>query len=110
MPPPGERKREMGLLPATAIELVAVEARRLGREARVALAFGSELRVLLSGSGRGVEVWIEPGAALRSAARAELPGLLAALRGRGVVVARAGIAGEAAAGRAGATAPARRAR
>jgi len=77
------------LLPAAAVEHVAVEAGRL-RQGQLLLGFG-DLKVFLGCSPAGLELWLEAGPALRSAARAELPGLVAAIRARGVAVARAGV-------------------
>ncbi|BDG01952.1 hypothetical protein [Anaeromyxobacter oryzae] len=67
----------------------AVEAARVAGGDRVALAFGSALGVDLRGGAAGLELTLRPAAALERAARAELPGLVAALRARGIRVARA---------------------
>lgn len=69
-----------------------IEAARLQDGARLALTLGGALGVELRGGAAGVEVTLRPEAALGRAAAAELPALVAALRARGVRVARAGLA------------------
>jgi hypothetical protein len=77
-----------GLWPPGALELLACEARR-GDRPSLQLALGREVRVTLVRAARGIEVALEARAGRRTAAEAELPALVAALRERGVVVARA---------------------
>lgn len=69
-----------------------IEAARLRDGARLALTLGGALAVDLRGGAAGVEVTLRPEAALGQAAAAELPALVAALRARGVRVARAELA------------------
>jgi hypothetical protein len=69
-----------------------IEAARLQDGARLALTLGGALAVDLRGGAAGVEVTLRPAAALGQAAAAELPALVAALRARGVRVARAELA------------------
>lgn len=70
-------------LPAT------IEAARLHDGARLTLELGSALGVDLRAGAAGVELTLRPAAALTGAAAAELPGLVDALRARGVRVVRA---------------------
>lgn len=67
----------------------AVEALRLGGREALSLDFGRALGVELRQRPGGVELSLSTSAALAPAARAELPGLLRALAGRGVPVVRA---------------------
>ena len=71
------------------IERVAIESGRMTDRPFVELSFGGDLRIRLTRSPRGVELRLEPNPGLCGAARAELPRLVAALRARGVVVAKA---------------------
>jgi hypothetical protein len=57
----------------------------------LALSFGSALSVDLRVGAEGLELTLRPTPALERAARAELPGLVEALRARGLRVARADI-------------------
>jgi hypothetical protein len=66
----------------------AVAARSAGS---LALSFGSALTVDLRAGAMGLELTLHPAQALGQAARAELPGLVDALRARGLRVARADI-------------------
>jgi hypothetical protein len=61
------------------------------REARpqLALHFGSALSIDLRAGAQGLELSLRPSAALERAARAELPGLVEALRAHGLRVTRA---------------------
>jgi hypothetical protein len=68
---------------------VAVAAAARGTGAPLALSFGRSLDVELRSGAAGVEVLLRPDPRLLHAARAELPRLVAALRVRGVAVARA---------------------
>jgi hypothetical protein len=92
--PPGAREAPVaetgraGFWPPGALELLACEARR-GDRPSLQLALGREVRVTLVRAARGIEVTLEARAGRRTAAEAELPALVAALRERGVVVARA---------------------
>ena len=69
-----------------------IQAARLQEGVRLALTLGSALGVDLRGGAAGVEVTLRPAAALAHVAAAELPALVAALRARGVRVARAELA------------------
>lgn len=86
--PNAEAGRAGALWPPGALELLACELRR-GDRPSLELALGREVRVTLIRAARGVEVVLEARAGLGLAAEAELPALVAALRDRGVVVARA---------------------
>ncbi len=77
------------LLPPSALERLAVEAGRAADRASLDMRFGANLDVRLTRSLEGVDLVLRPGAGLRAAAEAELPGLVAALQARGVSVARA---------------------
>jgi hypothetical protein len=68
---------------------VAVEAARVRQGEPLSLSLGPALRVDLRRGAEGLEVVLRPDAALRRAAAAELPALVAALRERGFSVARA---------------------
>lgn len=68
---------------------VAIAAARTGDGAPLALSFGRSLEVELRAGAAGVEVLLRPEPRLLRAAEAELPRVLAALRLRGVAVARA---------------------
>ncbi len=57
----------------------------------LALSFGTALTVDLRAGAQGLELTLHPARALERAARAELPGLVEALRARGLRVARADI-------------------
>jgi len=89
MPAPGGPETAQRLLPARALEAVALAAGTLGDRAYVEVRLGSELGVRLTRAPTGVEVVLEAAPSLRRAAEAELPGLLAALRARGLSPARA---------------------
>lgn len=67
----------------------AIWAGRLEGGEALELAFGPELAVLLRKVPGGVELILRAGPSLLRAARVDLPPLLAALRERGVTVARA---------------------
>jgi len=67
----------------------AVEAARLREGAQLTLGFGGALGVELRAGAHGLEVTLNPVPTLSRAAAAELPGLVAALRARGLRVARA---------------------
>jgi hypothetical protein len=97
LPEPG---RERGGDPAPAPELAAVAraapplvAARGPGGAPLALSFGPSLSVELREAPAGVAVLLRPGPGLARAAEAELPRLVAALRVRGVSVARAEVGG-----------------
>src|SRR6266568_1751558 len=68
---------------------VAIAAGRLADGAPLALSFGRSLDVELRAGPGGVEVRLVPEARLARAAEAELPRIVAALRLRGIAVARA---------------------
>ncbi|ACG72451.1 mucin-associated surface protein (MASP), putative [Anaeromyxobacter sp. K] len=67
----------------------AIEAAQRADGSALTLAFGSALGVDLRAGAGGIELTLRPAAALARAAQAELPGLTAALRARGLRVARA---------------------
>ncbi len=77
------------LVPAAALERLAVEAGRMGGRPFLDMGLGRDLHVRLTRAATGVELSLTPSPGLRGAAFAELPGLVAALRARGVPVARA---------------------
>jgi hypothetical protein len=66
-----------------------IEAAHLRESAQLTLALGGALGVDLRASAQGLEVTLRPADWLARAAGAELPGLVAALRARGLRVARA---------------------
>ncbi len=68
---------------------VAVAAARAREGAPLALSFGRSLDVELRSGASGVEILLRPEPRLLHAAEAELPRVVAALRVRGVAVARA---------------------
>ncbi len=68
---------------------VAIAAARAREGAPLALSFGRSLDVELRSGAAGVEVLLRPEPRLLHAAEAELPRVLAALRLRGIAVARA---------------------
>lgn len=68
---------------------VAIEAARVRAGEPLSLSLGPALSVDLRRGAEGLEVVLRPDAALRRAAAAELPALVAALRERGFSVARA---------------------
>jgi hypothetical protein len=74
---------------ARALPVAVAAAAREG--APLALSFGRSLDVELRTSAGGVELLLRPEPRLERAAQAELPRLVAALRARGVAVARAAI-------------------
>jgi len=78
-----------GLRAAVRALPASIDAARLHDGARVSLSFGSALGVDLRSGAQGLEVTLRPAEALGRAAAAELPGLVAALRARGLRVARA---------------------
>jgi hypothetical protein len=67
----------------------AIEASRVRDGAPLTLSFGRSLSVDVRQAAGGVEVVLRPDARLARAAEAELPGVVDALRARGVRVARA---------------------
>ncbi len=67
----------------------AIDAARVREGAPLELALGRALSVELRAGRGGVEIVLRPDPALAREARAELPGLVQALRGRGIAVARA---------------------
>jgi hypothetical protein len=67
----------------------SIEAARLQDGASLSLSCGSALGVDLRSGLHGLELTLRPSAALGQAAATELPGLVAALRARGLRVARA---------------------
>ncbi|HET8542823.1 MAG TPA: hypothetical protein VFL83_23315 [Anaeromyxobacter sp.] len=68
---------------------VAIEAARVRDGAPLSLSLGRALEVDLRAAAAGVEVVLRPDPRLARAAAAELPALVAALRSRGIAVARA---------------------
>jgi len=67
----------------------AIAAARVREGAPLTLSFGPALGVDLRRGAEGLEVTLRPAVALERAAAAELPGLVAALRARGLRVSRA---------------------
>jgi hypothetical protein len=96
--PVGELRAVVRALPA------AIEASRLRDGAPLTLAFGRSLSVDVRRGAGGIELVLRPDAALARAAEAELPAVVAALRARGLHVARADVLPRAHAGPAGARA------
>lgn len=95
-PAPEPGRSDLASDPAPVAELAAVVralppviAASRGVDAPLALSFGRSLQVELRSTPAGVELVLRPEASLARAAEAELPRMLAALRVRGVVVARA---------------------
>lgn len=95
-------RRERGPAPTSAAEGLRavvrslpaqIEVARLAAGAQVTLAFGGALGVEVRSGRSGIEVTLRPAAPLQRVAAAELPGLVAALRARGLVVARADVRG-----------------
>ncbi len=80
---PTELREVVRALPPT----IATFAGRGGGE--LTLAFGAALGVDLRSGAQGLEVALRPAPSLERVARAELPGLVEALRARGLRVARA---------------------
>jgi hypothetical protein len=80
--------RAGALWPPAALDALALAARR-GDRPSLELSIGREVRVTLVHAARGIEVVLDVRAGLRAAAEAEIPALVAALRARGVAVARA---------------------
>jgi hypothetical protein len=76
---------------AAAVRAVPAAALAFQAQGRAALALdlGPALSVELRAAPSGVEIVLRPEGALSRAAAAELPGLVRALRARGVAVARA---------------------
>lgn len=68
---------------------VAIEAARVREGEPLSLSLGRALSVELRRGAGGLEVVLRPDPTLQRAAAAELPGLLASLRARGIAVARA---------------------
>jgi hypothetical protein len=68
---------------------VAIDASRVREGAPLSLSLGRALDVDLRAAPAGVEVVLRPDPRLARAAAAELPALVAALRSRGIAVARA---------------------
>jgi hypothetical protein len=68
---------------------VAVAAARAREGAPLAISFGRSLDVELRAGAAGLEVLLRPEPRLAHAAEAELPRIVAALRARGIAVARA---------------------
>ncbi len=96
------------LVPASAIERVAMEVGRMAGRPFVEMDFGRDLRIRITRSPGGVDLLLEARSGLRAAAMAQLPGLVAALRARGVEVAKAEVRpGELAAPGSGALTPRR---
>jgi hypothetical protein len=84
-PPPAELRAAVRAIPP------AVEAARIREGVPLVLSFGRALSVDLRSGPAGLEVLLRPEASLARAASAELPGLVAALRARGVRVAHADV-------------------
>jgi hypothetical protein len=80
---PSELRAVLRALPVT------IEAARVREGAPLALELGRALSVELRAGRDGLELVLRPDAALSRAAAAELPGVVRALRARGVAVARA---------------------
>jgi hypothetical protein len=99
-PPPsiGELRAVVRALPA------AIEAGRVRDGVPLTLAFGRSLSVDVRRGACGIELVLRPDAALARAAEAELPAVVAALRARGLHVARAEVLPRAHAGPVGARA------
>lgn len=72
---------------------VAIEAARVREGEPLSLSFGRSLSVEIRSGAGGVEIVLRPAEALARAASAELPALVAALRARGIAVARAEVRG-----------------
>ena len=95
-PPPESGRLDVGPDPSPVAELAAL-ARALPpaiaaartADGPLALSFGRSLDVELRSTGAGVELLLRPDATLARAAEAELPRMIAALKVRGVAVARA---------------------
>lgn len=68
---------------------VAIAAAARQAQPQLALQLGSALSIDLRAGAQGLELSLRPSASLERAARAELPGLVEALRARGLRVARA---------------------
>ncbi len=67
----------------------AIDASRVRAGEPLALSFGRSMDVEVRAGPAGVEILIRPAPPLARAAAAELPGIVAALRRRGLEVARA---------------------
>lgn len=89
--PPAPEAALAPLVRALPPAIAAASAR--GDGAPLTLAFGQALEVDLRTHPSGVAIVLRPEARLHAAALAELPRLVEALRARGVVVARAEVAG-----------------
>lgn len=74
---------------------VAIEAARVREGEPLSLSLGRALSVELRRGVGGLEVVLRPDPTLQRAAAAELPGLLASLRARGIAVARAEVRAQA---------------
>ena len=91
---PGRTDRALDLPPVAELAAVAralppaVAAARVA-DGPLALSFGRSLDVELRATPEGIELLLRPEASLARAAEAELPRVVAALRVRGVAVARA---------------------
>jgi hypothetical protein len=85
-PPVSELRAVLRALPP------AIDASGVRDGAPLTLAFGRSLSVDVRASASGVELLLRADARLARAAQAELPGLVAALRSRGIRVARADVA------------------
>jgi hypothetical protein len=69
----------------------AIEAARTREGARLALSFGRSLKIEIRATPAGVDLVLRPEPRLSHACAAELGGLLAALRTRGIAIARVAI-------------------
>ncbi|HEX9053083.1 MAG TPA: hypothetical protein VF841_21325, partial [Anaeromyxobacter sp.] len=70
---------------------VAIDAARVREGAPLTLSLGRALDVHVRAGQAGVEVVLRPDPRLARAAEAELPALVASLRSRGILVARAAV-------------------
>jgi len=71
----------------------AIAAALREAQPQLTMQFGSALSIDLRAGAQGLELSLRPSQALERAARAELPGLVEALRARGLRVVRAEVAG-----------------
>ena len=85
--PPGALELRAYVRAAPAI--IAASLRPGGAE--LALSFGAALSLDLRAGAQGMELTLRPGPGLERVTRAELPGLVEALRARGLRVARADV-------------------
>ncbi len=86
-PPPGILELQAAVRAAPP----AIAAALREAQPQLALHFGSALSIDLRAGAQGLELSLRPSATLERAARAELPGLVEALRAHGLRVARAEI-------------------